>query len=59
MAFDNPPLPKEILNWIEAAYGNSGNKTGLQGTHIVAKPLWAQLEIQRLLGLGDLSGSSS
>jgi len=44
---------KEILAWIEASFGNSTNKTGLQGAHIIAKKLWADLGVSNLLGLGD------
>ena len=53
MAFNQIVRPAELLEWIEPAHGNSGNATGVQGAHIIARNLWNAPDLENLLGLGD------
>ena len=53
MAFDGLKRPAWVLKWLEASHGNSGNKTSLQGAHVLAKNLWNTLDIRSLIGPSD------
>ena len=53
MAFIQIVRPAELLEWMEPAHGNSGNATGVQGAHIIARNLWNAPDLENLLGLGD------